>query len=49
MIQRTLEPTLKIDFWRKLLGDPEAPAALIHGGERSYRRNGIAVYSWDSL
>jgi len=38
-----------IDFWRKLLGDPEAPAALIHGGERSYRRNGVAVYSWGSL
>lgn len=38
-----------IDFWRKLLGDPEAPAALIHGGERSYRRNGVTVYSWSSL
>lgn len=38
-----------IDFWRKLLGDPEAPAALIHGGERSFRRHGVAVYSWSSL
>lgn len=38
-----------IDFWRKLLGDPEAPAALIHGGERSYRRSGVAVYGWSSL
>lgn len=38
-----------IDFWRNLLGDPEAPAALIHGGERSYRRSGVAVYSWRSL
>lgn len=38
-----------IDFWRKLLGDPEAPAALIHGGERSYRRNGVAVHAWSAL
>jgi hypothetical protein len=38
-----------IDFWRKLVGDPEAPAALVYGGERSHRRNGVAVYSWNSL
>jgi predicted AAA+ superfamily ATPase len=38
-----------LDFWRKLVGDPATPAALIYGGERSYRRSGVAVYSWSSL
>ena len=38
-----------IEFWRTLQGDPEAPAALIYGGERSFRRNGVAVYGWSSL
>jgi uncharacterized protein len=38
-----------IDFWRKLVGDPEAPAALVYGGDRSYRRSGVAVYGWRAL
>jgi hypothetical protein len=38
-----------IDFWRKLVGDPEAPAALIYGGDRSFRRRGVPVVSWTAL
>jgi uncharacterized protein len=38
-----------IDFWRKLVSDPEAPAALIYGGDRSFRRSGVAVQSWSTL
>ena len=38
-----------IDFWRKLLGDPQAPSALIYGGDRSFRRSGVAVQSWSTL
>jgi hypothetical protein len=38
-----------IDFWRKLVGNPEAPAALVTGGDRSYRRRGVQVYSWMEL
>jgi predicted AAA+ superfamily ATPase len=38
-----------IDFWRTLVGDSQAPAALVYGGERSYRRSGVAVYSWSAL
>ena len=38
-----------IDFWRKLVGDPDAPSALIYGGDRSFRRSGVAVQSWSTL
>ena len=38
-----------IDFWRKLVGDAEAPAALVYGGDRSFRRRGVTVISWSSL
>lgn len=38
-----------IDFWRKLVDDPEAPAALIYGGDLSFRRHGALVYSWSAL
>lgn len=38
-----------IDFWRKLVGDPEAPSALIYGGARSFRRSGVVVQSWSTL
>ncbi len=38
-----------IDFWRNLVGDPEAPAALIYGGDRSYQRRGVSVLSWSML
>jgi predicted AAA+ superfamily ATPase len=35
-----------LDFWRNLVGDPESPAALVYGGDRSYRRRGVSVLSW---
>jgi predicted AAA+ superfamily ATPase len=35
--------------WRALTGDPDAPAALVYGGERSFRREGITVYPWSVL
>ncbi|HEY8021018.1 MAG TPA: ATP-binding protein [Thermoanaerobaculia bacterium] len=38
-----------IAFWRELVGDPEAPAALVYGGDRSYRRRGVPVYGWSAL
>jgi uncharacterized protein len=38
-----------LDFWRTLVGDPAAPAALVYGGDRSHRRSGVTVYSWSSL
>jgi hypothetical protein len=38
-----------LDFWRNLVGDPEAPAALVVGGDRSYQRRGVQVYSWRTL
>ncbi len=38
-----------IDFWRRLLGDPETPAALVYGGDRSFLRRGVAVYGWAVL
>lgn len=38
-----------IDFWRKLTGDPEAPAALVYGGDRTYRRSGVSVHGWSDL
>jgi len=38
-----------LDFWRKLVGDPEAPAALVYGGDRSYQRRGVSVLSWSAL
>jgi predicted AAA+ superfamily ATPase len=38
-----------IDFWRDLVGEPEAPAALVYGGDRSYQRHGVSVLSWSML
>ncbi len=38
-----------LEFWRTLVGDPEAPAALVTGGDRSSRRRGFQVYSWMEL
>jgi hypothetical protein len=35
-----------IDYWRKLAGDTDNPAALVYAGDRSYRRNAVCVYSW---
>jgi predicted AAA+ superfamily ATPase len=36
----------EIEYWRQLAGPPEAAAALLYGGNGSYRRRGIAVVSW---
>ena len=38
-----------INYWQKLLGDPTAAAAMVYGGERSYRRSGVTVCSWTAL
>ncbi|MEN8151720.1 MAG: ATP-binding protein [Planctomycetota bacterium] len=35
--------------WRELGGDPKAPAALVYGGDRSFRREGVTVYRWSDL
>jgi len=35
-----------LKYWRDLSGQGEAPAALVYGGEKSYRRNDVAVLSW---
>ncbi len=31
-------------FWRELAGDAAAPAALVYGGDRSFRREDVTVY-----
>ena len=36
-------------FWRTMAGDPAAPAALVYGGDRSFRREGFTVYRWSDL
>lgn len=36
-------------YWLDLAGTPDAPAALVYGGEPSVRRSGIATYSWANL
>lgn len=35
-----------LDYWRQLSGGLDSPAALVYGGEASYQRRGVAVYSW---
>jgi predicted AAA+ superfamily ATPase len=35
-----------LDHWRSLAGDPDLPALLIYGGDRSYRRRGVTVSGW---
>ena len=36
-------------YWRKVAGAENAPAALIYGGERSFKRSGVVVYPWFCL
>jgi predicted AAA+ superfamily ATPase len=36
-------------FFRDLEKDPDAPAALIYGGDRLFEQNGVKVYSWQVL
>jgi predicted AAA+ superfamily ATPase len=33
-------------YWRGLIGDDRAPAALVYGGDRSFRRDDVTVYGW---
>ncbi|MCX7048894.1 MAG: DUF4143 domain-containing protein, partial [Candidatus Sumerlaeota bacterium] len=35
-----------IDFWREMTGQANAPAALIYGGDESYKQRNAIVYSW---
>ena len=36
-------------YWRKLSGNPDAPAALVYGGDRSIKRSGVDVRPWFAL
>lgn len=36
-------------WWRELVGAPRGPAAVVHGGERSFRRRGVVALSWADL
>ena len=38
-----------LKYWRKLIADPDAAAALVYGGDRTFRRRGITVYEWAAL
>jgi hypothetical protein len=33
-------------YWREISGDKNAPAALVYGGDRSFKRSGVSVYPW---
>jgi len=35
-----------LQYWRELWGKPDAPAALIYGGNDSFMRSKTAVYPW---
>lgn len=36
-------------YWRKASGDETAQAALVYGGELSFKRSGVVVYPWFAL
>ena len=36
-------------YWRDLVSDPGSPAALVYGGDRTFRRSRVVVYSWKDL
>lgn len=38
-----------VNWWRQLAGVPDGPGAVIHGGERSFRRKGVVALSWADL
>ena len=38
-----------IRYWRALLDNPEAPAAIVYAGDRSFRREGVTIYRWSDL
>jgi predicted AAA+ superfamily ATPase len=38
-----------LDYWRRLAGDPEGPAALVYGGEEAFERKGVVATPWAVL
>lgn len=38
-----------LKFFRQLAGDPNGPAALVYGGDRTFEQFGVKVYSWQVL
>jgi len=38
-----------ITYWREVSGDKDAPAALVYGGDRAFKRSGVSVYPWFAL
>jgi predicted AAA+ superfamily ATPase len=36
-------------YWRKLSGNVSAPAALVYGGDESFRRSGVVVRPWFAI
>ncbi|KPJ60247.1 MAG: AAA family ATPase [Latescibacteria bacterium DG_63] len=38
-----------LTYWRKVSGDETTRATLIYGGDRSFKRSGVLVYSWLTL
>jgi predicted AAA+ superfamily ATPase len=38
-----------LKFWRGLADQGDGPAALVHGGGRSYKREGVVVYPWFAM
>jgi len=38
-----------ITYWRDLSGDKDAPAALLYGGDRVFKRSAVSVYPWFAL
>ena len=37
-----------IDYWRNLARQPASGAALVYGGDASYKRRGVSVLSWSN-
>jgi predicted AAA+ superfamily ATPase len=35
-----------LKYWRQVSGNSKCPAALVYGGDQSYRRSGVSVYPW---
>ena len=38
-----------LDYWKKLALAPDAPAVLVYGGDRLFKRSGITVMPWFAL
>lgn len=39
----------ELGYWQQLSGATGGPAALVYGGDQTYRRGGVAVYPWHVL